>query len=179
MDSTKYDVLVIGAGLSGIGAAYRTQEGLPQYSYAVLESRYELGGTWSFFKYPGIRSDSDLFTFGFPWDPWREGELLLFRLVLFIYSPPNCDQDRAIATAPAIMKYLRDVSKRHGVDQHIKFNHKVVELDWQSDMQRWKVGVLVNGAEKRSYFARFVAVGSGYYDYEGSRIKFRRLSERA
>jgi len=73
MAEINYDVLVIGAGISGINAAYRIQEGLPDYSYAILEGRHELGGTWSLFKYPGIRSDSDLFTFGFPWDPWREG----------------------------------------------------------------------------------------------------------
>lgn len=76
MDDTEFDVLIIGAGLSGINAAYRIQDGLPGYSYAILEARDDLGGTWSFFKYPGIRSDSDLFTFGFDWDPWVEGEFL-------------------------------------------------------------------------------------------------------
>ena len=70
---TDLDVLIIGAGISGINAAYRVQESLPDYSYAVLESRDEIGGTWSLFKYPGIRSDSDLYTFGFAFDPWTEG----------------------------------------------------------------------------------------------------------
>lgn len=73
--------------------------------------------------------------------------------------------DRAIATAPAIVKYLRDVSKRHGIDKHIKYQHKVVELDWQTDLQKWKVEVRVNDSENRTYFSRFVAAGSGYYDY--------------
>ena len=68
------DVLIIGAGISGINAGYRVQESLPQYSYAILESRHEIGGTWSLFKYPGIRSDSDLYTFGFAFDPWTEGQ---------------------------------------------------------------------------------------------------------
>lgn len=68
-----YDVLVIGAGISGINAAFRIQEAFPNCSYAILEGRDEIGGTWSLFKYPGIRSDSDLFTFGFSWDPWNQG----------------------------------------------------------------------------------------------------------
>ncbi|QDS71804.1 hypothetical protein FKW77_009526 [Venturia effusa] len=146
MSTTDYDVLIIGAGLSGINGAYRIQEGLPEYTYAVLEARNDLGGTWSFFKYPGIRSDSDLFTFGFAWDPWRE--------------------NRAIATAPSIIKYLRDVTNRHGIDKHIKYRHKVLELDWQSDLQKWKVKVQANETENQTYFARFIGVGSGYYDYE-------------
>lgn len=70
------DVAVIGAGLSGINAGYRIQEALPQYSYTIFESRHEIGGTWSLFKYPGIRSDSDLYTFGFEFDPWKEGECI-------------------------------------------------------------------------------------------------------
>ena len=76
MDALDQDVLIIGAGISGINAAYRLQEGVPDYSYTILEARHELGGTWSLFKYPGIRSDSDLYTFGFPWDPWTDGRTL-------------------------------------------------------------------------------------------------------
>jgi cation diffusion facilitator CzcD-associated flavoprotein CzcO len=71
---TDFDTVIIGAGISGINAGYRIQEGLPDYSYAILESRHELGGTWSLFKYPGIRSDSDLYTFGFAFDPWTESQ---------------------------------------------------------------------------------------------------------
>ena len=82
MVGQSYDVLVVGAGISGINAAFRIQETFPDYSYAVLEGRSEIGGTWSLFKYPGIRSDSDLFTFGFPWDPWDQGESK-FRTPLF------------------------------------------------------------------------------------------------
>lgn len=80
-----YDVLVIGAGISGINAAFRIQESFPNYSYAILEARNEIGGTWSLFKYPGIRSDSDLFTFGFPWDPWDQGEIEPCKSISFSY----------------------------------------------------------------------------------------------
>ena len=105
MASNNFDVIIIGAGISGVNAAYRLQESLPDYSYAILEGRAEMGGTWSLFKYPGIRSDSDLHTFGFPWDPWKE--------------------DRAIADAPSILKYVKTTAERHGIAKHVKYQHKV------------------------------------------------------
>ena len=105
MASINFDVIIIGAGISGVNAAYRLQESLPDYSYALLEGRAEMGGTWSLFKYPGIRSDSDLHTFGFPWDPWKE--------------------DRAIADASSILKYVKTTAERHGIDKHVKYQHMV------------------------------------------------------
>jgi cation diffusion facilitator CzcD-associated flavoprotein CzcO len=139
------DVIIIGAGISGINAAYRLQQGLPDYSYSILEGRAEIGGTWSLFKYPGIRSDSDLHTFGFPWDPWKE--------------------DRTIADAGSILKYVKGRAAEQGIDRHIKFNHMVNSMNWSSEQQHWELDVTVNGDEKRKYFARFILLGTGYYDY--------------
>lgn len=140
------DVAIIGAGLSGINAAYRIQEGLPNYSYTVFESRHEIGGTWSLFKYPGIRSDSDLYTFGFEFDPWK--------------------QDKSIAPAPMILEYLNDVAKRHHIDEHIKFHHAVQSLDWSSEQQKWKIQIQVDGKVEKTVWARFVIMSTGYYDYK-------------
>jgi cation diffusion facilitator CzcD-associated flavoprotein CzcO len=140
-----FDVIVIGAGISGVNAGYRIQESLPDSTYAILESRHEIGGTWSLFKYPGIRSDSDLHTFGFAFDPWKA--------------------ENPIATAPSILSYLNDVASRHGIDKHIKFHHSVQSLDFRSDEQKWKLEVLVNGSEKKTFYANYIIMGTGYYDY--------------
>lgn len=143
---TNVDVLVIGAGISGINAGYRIQEAFPQWSYTILEGREELGGTWSLFQYPGIRSDSDLHTFGFPWDPWTE--------------------ERPIADGPSILKYTKTVAAKHGIDQHIKYHHSVTKLEWASEEQRWTIEVTAHGTEKKTYFSKFVFVGTGLYDYQ-------------
>ncbi|KIW32103.1 uncharacterized protein PV07_03673 [Cladophialophora immunda] len=140
-----FDVIIIGAGISGINSAYRLQEGLPDYSYAILEGRAEIGGTWSLFKYPGIRSDSDLHTFGFPWDPWKE--------------------DRSIADAGSILRYVKTTAARHGIDKHIKYQHKVESMNWSTENQHWEIDVTVDGTEKRKYYSRFILLGTGYYDY--------------
>jgi len=145
MADNSFDAIIIGAGISGIDAGFRLQEGLPDFKYAILEGRSEIGGTWSLFKYPGIRSDSDLHTFGFPWDPWRE--------------------DRAIASAPSILSYVKGCANRHGIDKHIKYHHQVQSLDWSSENQHWKLDVLVDGKEKL-YYARHILLGTGYYDYK-------------
>ena len=142
---TNLDILVVGAGISGINMGYRIQEGLPEMSYAILEGRAEMGGTWSLFKFPGIRSDSDLHTFGFPWDPWTE--------------------NRAVADGPSILRYMKMVSEKPGIDKHIKYHHMVNKLEWKSDQQRWIVEVTVNGTEKKVFYSRFVVMGTGYYDY--------------
>lgn len=146
MADNTFDVIIIGAGISGINAAYRLQESIPDYRYAILEGRGEIGGTWSLFKYPGIRSDSDLHTFGFPWAPWKE--------------------DRPIASADAILRYVRSVTSHHGIDKHIKYNNLVTTLDWSSKQQHWKIDVLLNGEKHSSYFAPFVLLATGYYDYD-------------
>ncbi|OAL25597.1 hypothetical protein AYO20_10438 [Fonsecaea nubica] len=140
-----FDVIIIGAGISGINSAYRLQEGLPDFSYAILEARAEIGGTWSLFKYPGIRSDSDLHTFGFPWDPWKE--------------------DRSIADAASILRYVKTTAAKHGIDKNIKYHHKVESMNWSTENQHWEIEVTVDGTEKRKYYSRFILLGTGYYDY--------------
>jgi cation diffusion facilitator CzcD-associated flavoprotein CzcO len=139
------DIAVIGAGISGINAGYRIQTGLPDHTYTIFEGRSEMGGTWSLFKYPGIRSDSDLFTFGFPWDPWTE--------------------DRAIASAPSILAYMKSTAAKHGIDQHIKYNSHVSSLNWQSDIQRWAITTNADSDKPSVYYARWILMGTGYYDY--------------
>ena len=137
------DFVIIGAGISGINFAYRVQERLPHLSYVILEGRDEIGGTWSYFKYPGIRSDSDLYTFGFPWRPW--------------------DQPQSIAEATKILPYMRESAAEYGIDRKIKFNHMVDTAKWSSEEQKWTFGVTVDGEKKTTYKSRFVLFGSGYY----------------
>ena len=141
-----FDVLIVGAGISGINAAYRLQTQLPAgTTYAILESRGAIGGTWDLFKYPGIRSDSDLYTFGFPWRPWTEG--------------------KAIAEAPLILKYLAESVRETGIDKHILFRHKVETADWSSDDVCWNLEVGVDGKTAK-FSGRFLIFGTGYYDYD-------------
>jgi cation diffusion facilitator CzcD-associated flavoprotein CzcO len=140
-----FDVVIIGAGLSGVNAAYRVQTRLPHASYTILEGRSEIGGTWSLFKYPGIRSDSDLHTFGFSFNPWQK---------------PN-----PIATGESICEYIKDTAAKFGIDQHIQFNHKIVTADWSSDAQHWRLDVDNNG-ERKTYYAGFIMMATGYYDYD-------------
>ncbi len=139
------DVLVVGAGLSGIGAAYRVQTMLPGRSYAVLEARDAVGGTWDLFRYPGVRSDSDMFTLGFPFEPWPEGD--------------------AIADGASILDYIRRTAAKYGIDQRIRLGHKVVAASWSSREARWTVTV-EHAGRRSTLTCRFLHLCSGYYDYE-------------
>ena len=139
-----WDIVIIGAGISGINSAYRVQTQLPGKSYTILEARGAIGGTWDLFKYPGIRSDSDLHTFGFPWRPWQE--------------------QKSIADGASIAKYVRETASMYGIDQRIQYHHKVTSMDWSSDEQSWTLTVSANGEEK-SIFTKFLFVCTGYYDY--------------
>ena len=139
------DVLIIGAGISGIGAAYRIREKNPALSYTVLERRAQIGGTWDLFRYPGIRSDSDIFTLSFPWEPWTR--------------PEN------IADGPDIREYLTQTARKYGIDEHIRFNTRVLSADWDSGTDTWTVQTEVDG-EPKTYRGRFLFFGTGYYNYD-------------
>jgi cation diffusion facilitator CzcD-associated flavoprotein CzcO len=138
------DVIIIGAGISGLNTAYRVQTTLPDYSYAILEATGSIGGTWSLFRYPGVRSDTDLHNFGFGWRPWTEKRLL--------------------ADGPAILKYLQRSIEAEEIDQHIRFHHKVVSANWSVAEQVWKLSVEVM-SEIMELRGRALVVGSGYYDH--------------
>ena len=141
------DVLIVGAGLSGIGAACQLRKQHPGRSLAVLETREVSGGTWDLFRYPGVRSDSDMFTFGYRWRPWRG--------------------DKALADGPSILEYVRDVAQEYGVDELIRYRHQVRPRDWDSATARWTVEVETpDGAGTRSR-PGFLLGCTGYYDYEG------------
>jgi cation diffusion facilitator CzcD-associated flavoprotein CzcO len=139
------DVLIIGAGISGIGAAYRIHEKNPQLTYTVLERRERIGGTWDLFRYPGIRSDSDIFTLSFPFESWTR--------------PEN------VADGGDIREYLTKTARKHGIDQHIRFNTRVQSADWDSTTDTWTVRTEQDGVDKL-YRGRFLFCGTGYYNYD-------------
>ena len=139
------DVLIVGAGLSGIGAAYHLQAEFPGKTYAILEGRDAIGGTWDLFRYPGIRSDSDMHTLGYRFKPWIA-------------------QD-AIADGPAILEYVRETARENGIDQHIRFGHKVVRAEWSTPDSRWTVEAEHAGETVR-LTCSFLFVNGGYYKYD-------------
>ncbi|MCZ8381172.1 NAD(P)/FAD-dependent oxidoreductase [Mycobacterium sp. CPCC 205372] len=143
------DVIIIGAGISGIGAAYRIHEKNPQLTYTLLERRARIGGTWDLFRYPGIRSDSDIFTLSFPYEPWRR--------------PEN------VAEGADIRDYLTDAARNNGIDRHIRFNTHVRSADWDSSTDTWTVTAVhegPDGSEETQYRGRFLFCGTGYYNYD-------------
>ncbi|MGH3467922.1 MAG: flavin-containing monooxygenase [Thermocrispum sp.] len=143
--SQHVDVLIVGAGLSGVGAACHLQRTLPGTSFAILEARDTIGGTWDLFRYPGIRSDSDMFTLGYRFKPWPEQE--------------------AIADGPSILRYVRRTAEEYGVPEHIRFGHKVVRAEWSSDDARWTV-TAKHGRKTVRLTCNFLWSCSGYYDYD-------------
>jgi monooxygenase len=144
------DVLIIGAGLSGIGAAAQLRERLPDKSVAVLEARASMGGTWDLFRYPGIRSDSDMFTFGYKWRPWRS--------------------DVALADGPLIREYIHTVAREYDVERLVRYRHRVRSADWDSATQRWTVTVDVTDAAgavaTQTLTTGFLWGCAGYYRYD-------------
>jgi monooxygenase len=139
------DVLIIGAGLSGIGTAVHLQQGCPGKSYAILESRESIGGTWDLFRYPGIRSDSDMFTLGYSFKPWL-GE-------------------KSIADGESILDYIKETAAEYGVEERIRFGHKVVSADWSSAEARWTVRAERDG-EPVELTCDFLYGCTGYYRYD-------------
>jgi cation diffusion facilitator CzcD-associated flavoprotein CzcO len=143
----QYDLLIIGAGIGGINVAYRFQERFPNLTYAILEARREVGGTWDLFRYPGVRSDSDLYTFGFEWRPWPE------RI--------------PIVEGGKILQYLKDSIAESGIDKNIHFQSKVIESNWSSSDQAWTLAAetVENESESKHlkfYRGRFLVFASGY-----------------
>jgi cation diffusion facilitator CzcD-associated flavoprotein CzcO len=140
--SEHLDVLIVGAGISGIDAAYHLQTSCPGTSYAIFEARDTLGGTWDLFRYPGIRSDSDMYTLGFPFRPWTS--------------------EKAIADGDSILAYIRETAEVYGIDRRIRYRHRVERASWAAG--RWTVEATAGGSPL-SITCNFLFLCSGYYDY--------------
>ncbi|MBR8301784.1 NAD(P)/FAD-dependent oxidoreductase [Burkholderia dolosa] len=148
-DDNDVDVLIVGAGLSGIGAAYHLKQRCPFARVAIVEARDAIGGTWDLFRYPGVRSDSDMFTLGYSFGPWHS--------------------DNAISDGRTILDYIRDTARTYGIDRMIRYGRKVVAADWDSHRARWIVRVehTHDGTtDTLIYTCRFLYMCSGYYDYD-------------
>ncbi|MDT5200240.1 MAG: monooxygenase, partial [Mycobacterium sp.] len=146
------DVVIVGAGISGISAAWHLQDRCPSKSYAVLERRDDLGGTWDLFRYPGIRSDSDMFTLGFRFKPW--------------------ESSTSIADGASIKAYIKETATENGIDKHIRYRHKVLAAEWSDAENRWTLTV-DNGGQQQELTCSFLFACSGYYNYdEGYLPKF-------
>ncbi|MFL5824936.1 MAG: flavin-containing monooxygenase [Thermoleophilaceae bacterium] len=141
------DVLIVGAGLSGIGAGYYLESKLPGKTYAILEAREDMGGTWDLFRYPGIRSDSDMHTLGYKFRPWTEAE--------------------AIADGPSILRYVHDTAREYGIDRKVRFNHRVVRAEWSTAGAQWTVEAeRTDTGETVELTCDFLFSCSGYYRYD-------------
>ncbi|MBD0321939.1 MAG: NAD(P)/FAD-dependent oxidoreductase [Aldersonia sp.] len=141
------DVVVIGAGISGICAGYRLQERRRKTSYVILEKRDDIGGTWDLFRFPGVRADSDIQTMEFPFRPWLGAEVL--------------------APGPAIRSYMHETASVYGIDRNIRFGHRVTGIEWSSQQARWTVSAETARGTVR-FTCRFIMSCSGYYDGDGS-----------
>ena len=147
MSQEHVDVLIVGAGLSGIGAGYHLQADCPEKTYAILEARDCIGGTWDLFRYPGIRSDSDMYTLGYAFKPWEAA--------------------KAIADGPSILSYVRQTAGTHGIDEKIRFHHRVVRAEWSTADARWTVEAeRTDTQETVRLTCGFLFMCSGYYRYD-------------
>src|ERR1700691_3688310 len=150
MTNQHVDVLIVGAGLSGIGAGYHLKHHCPGKRYVILEGRETIGGTWDLFRYPGIRSDSDMCTLGYSFKPWVEA--------------------KAIADGPRILNYVRETAAENGIDSKIRFHHRVKRASWSSPDARWTVEAErttgEGGIATVRFTCHFLFMCSGYYNYE-------------
>jgi monooxygenase len=145
-----FDVLIVGAGLSGIGAGYHLNTKCPTKSYAILEGRDCIGGTWDLFRYPGVRSDSDMFTLGYSFKPWTD--------------------PKAIADGAQILSYVRETAAENGIDKKVRFNHRVKRASWSSKEACWTVEAerkVGQTADIVRFTCNFLFICAGYYKYEG------------
>ncbi len=142
--SEHFDVAIVGAGISGVGAAWHLQANSPDRSYVVLEGRERLGGTWDLFRYPGIRSDSDMFTLGFSFRPWTKS--------------------KAIADGPSILNYLEEAVADYGIDEHIRYSTRVTAASWSTEDALWTI-TAERGADRLTFTCSFLFLCTGYYNY--------------
>jgi cation diffusion facilitator CzcD-associated flavoprotein CzcO len=140
------DVIIVGAGISGIGLAVHLTKDCPGKSFTILERRDQIGGTWDLFRYPGVRSDSDMHTLGFAFAPWKH--------------------EKAIADGPAILEYLEEIADRYDLRRRMRFGQKVKSADWDGATARWTVTIEGHDGSLRRLQGRFLLLGSGYYDYD-------------
>ena len=145
-NNSDFDVLIVGAGISGIGMAAHLEEHCRGKSYAIIERRENLGGTWDLFRYPGVRSDSDMHTLGFIFEPWKH--------------------EKSIADGSAILEYLNRIVDERGIRENIRFGMRVETADFDSERARWVVGVVTPEGERKRLTANWLYLGSGYYDYD-------------
>lgn len=151
-DGNHFDVIIVGAGLSGIGAACHLQKHCPTKSFALLEGRQSSGGTWDLFRYPGVRSDSDMYTLGYNFKPWTAG--------------------KAIADGPSILSYIKEAADENGINDHIRFGHKVVSAEWSSNSASWKLATKIQKgddslpSETRTFTSNMLLLCGGYYNYD-------------
>ena len=147
MTTEYFDVVIVGAGLSGVGAAYHLQDKCSGTSYVILEGRGSMGGTWDLFRYPGIRSDSDMHTLGYNFKPWREA--------------------KAIAGGPSILKYVQEAAAEHGIDRHIRYRHLVKKARWSSSDAVWTIEAHCKDTDETVVIrCNFLLMCAGYYSYE-------------
>ena len=140
------DVLIVGAGISGIGSAHHLKKRCPTKSFAILEARDAIGGTWDLFRYPGIRSDSDMYTMGYDFKPWRGGKVL--------------------ADGRSIKNYIRETAAENGIGANIRYRHKVLSADWCSESAKWTVAArVIDTAETVHFTCNLLYLCAGYYSY--------------
>ncbi|MFM5950133.1 MAG: flavin-containing monooxygenase, partial [Novosphingobium sp.] len=140
------DMIIVGAGISGIGMAVHMKQDCPDKRFAILDRREQIGGTWDLFRYPGIRSDSDMHTLGFSFAPWKH--------------------EKSIADGPSILEYLNDIADEYGLRETMRFGQKVISADWDSKTALWTVTTQQDDGSHQRLKARFLFLGAGYYDYD-------------